>query len=319
MEVIFLIKKTVQVFLSTYNGAQYIEEQIESIVNQKGISVKILIRDDGSTDGTLIKLNKLMSKYPSQITILAEHNVGVVRSFFNIIQQSSEIADYYAFCDQDDVWLPYKLLKAVNQLQVSKNGTPLLYCTATQMVSQDLKPIKIWPRDLNKKPTFKNALIENVCVGCTMVFNYEALKLIKDNLPNNIENIIMHDWWTYLLISAIGEVYFDSKPSILYRQHDNNVLGGEAKNLLYKWYNRFQRYRHSSVNNKNRITRQIYEFYSCFNNKLSPYHREMIESILSGMNKNVLTRFIRILKSPIYRQSLIDDILIKLMYVLKKM
>ncbi|HFL3236591.1 TPA: glycosyltransferase, partial [Clostridioides difficile] len=113
------------VMLSTYNGEKYIDEQIESLLAQSQVDLHIHIRDDGSYDGTVQKVREYAKSYPDQIHVTEGENVGVIGSFFELMLQTSTVYDFYAFCDQDDVWKPYKLSRAVGRLQSRPSDIPL--------------------------------------------------------------------------------------------------------------------------------------------------------------------------------------------------
>ena len=103
-------KNTVTVFMSTYNGEKYLEQQIESILHQEHVKVKLFIRDDGSKDNTI----KILRKYSklSNIHVIYGDNIGYAKSFLKIIE-NNEYTSYYSFSDQDDIWLPNKLHEAI--------------------------------------------------------------------------------------------------------------------------------------------------------------------------------------------------------------
>lgn len=305
----------VQVLLSTYNGEKHIDEQIHSLLSQNRVEIHILIRDDGSTDGTVGKLHHYMNLYPDKIILFEKKNVGVVSSFFELIQHSQANFEYYAFCDQDDVWKGDKLSRAIEHLQHRNQGKPLMYCSATQMTEQDLTPIGVWPAVPTKPLAYYNALIENVCVGCTIVMNKEAMELVKKNPPNQM-NIIMHDWWMYLIVSAFGEVVFDGEPSIFYRQHESNVLGGATDNWVNKWKKRFLRF----YNGKNHyiISNQAKEFLSVFNHKMTIRQQNEVQKFIHSQQQNIFLRVFYVFKTPFYRQSAMDNIVFKLLYILAK-
>ncbi|MEK5140628.1 glycosyltransferase family 2 protein [Paenibacillus sp. FSL M7-0134] len=310
-------RPNIQILLSTYNGAAYLDEQIESLINQKDVEVQILIRDDGSTDDTVAKLRVLKQRYPQQIILCLESNVGVIKSFFDLIQRSSETFDYYAFCDQDDVWMPNKLAQAVSHLRDQDGSRPLMYCSATQMVSQTLEPLKVWPADIPRPVSFYNALIENVCVGCTMVINKETLELVKKRIPTSLDNIIMHDWWIYLCTSSFGEVVFDPEPSILYRQHQNNVLGGSTDGWVSKWRKRLSRF----IKGKNRyiLSKQAQQFIQLYGQDMSPQMYKDMDQFLESYQKGVFSRMKYIWQSPFYRQSRLDNWIYKLVFIMRKL
>ncbi|MBY0022432.1 glycosyltransferase family 2 protein [Paenibacillus polymyxa] len=312
-----LNRPRVQILLSTYNGAAYLDEQIESLINQKDVEVQILIRDDGSTDDTVAKLITLEQRYPKQIRLCPESNVGVIASFFDLIQRSSETFDYYAFCDQDDVWMPNKLARAVAQLREKDESQPLMYCSATQMVSQNLEHLKVWPADIPRPLSLYNALIENVCVGCTMVFNKQTLQLVRKKIPATLNNVIMHDWWIYLCTASFGEVVFDPEPSIWYRQHQNNVLGGSTDGLVSKWRKRLSRF----VKGKNQyiLSKQARQFVQLYGQYMPSQLYRDVDQFLDSYQKGVLSRMKYIGQSPFYRQSRLDNWIYKFVFILGKL
>lgn len=305
----------IQILLSTYNGEKYLEEQLDSLLAQENVSIQILIRDDGSKDNTVFILHKYASEYPSKISVTTGSNLGVKQSFYELLSMASSEYDYYAFCDQDDVWLSNKLSNAIYKLQEIRNE-PGMYCSSTQMVNEQLEPIKVWPTQPSKKLSLYNSLIENTCVGCTIVLNPEAMKLIKQNPPEIIDNMIMHDWWMYLAISALGKVVFDTNPGILYRQHQNNVLGGASESFLMKWINRAKRFWKGK--NHYILSIQAQEFLKVFYEQLNEQQKDEIERLLRSGHKNIAMRFFYIMNTKLYRQSNIDNVVFKLLFVLGK-
>lgn len=218
---------TVNVLLSSYNGDRYILEQIKSLINQINVEVKIHLRDDGSTDNTL----SLLEGFNSIIHIIRGNNIGVVRSFFSLIDSSDE-SEYYAFCDQDDVWDNDKLSIAVSSLSDFVDE-PALYFSNKRIVDENLRIID----NSNKSDhafTINEVLLTNNATGCTIVFNKQLRDLLRNNYPSNV---IMHDHWAYLVCLAVGgHVVYDPVPHMNYRQHTNNVLGAnKSLNNLFKY------------------------------------------------------------------------------------
>ncbi len=215
------------VLMSTYNGEKYIKEQLDSIIHQSVANqLTVYIRDDGSKDETIHIIDTYMGD-GSGVNIVWEqgNNLGVIASFFELIKNAPE-ADYYAFADQDDVWMADKIESAVKMLQAEEQKCgaeiPLLYCGDTNLVDGDLNLIA--RENKNPRPSFGNALVENICTGCTAVINRALLEKIRENIPNQ-ENIIMHDWWLYLIAEGYGKTIFDSEPHMNYRQHGHNEWG----------------------------------------------------------------------------------------------
>lgn len=306
----------VQVLLSTYNGEKYIDDQLKSLLSQKSVELHIIIRDDGSSDGTVGKIHKYIAQYPGQISMTENENLGVVGSFFDLIGRATDGYDYYAFCDQDDVWNDNKLIKGIFLLTQKSQGQPLMYCAATQMVDQHLAPLNIWPNSPPKKLSLYNALIENVCVGCTMIINKKALNIVRSNPPFNLKNVIMHDWWIYLVVSTFGEVVFDSEPSILYRQHQSNALGGSTDGWMDKWKKRSRRFLNGQ--NHHILSNQAKEFKTVYTQLMDIKQRNEVNELIQIQQQNVVKRVIYILKTPFYRQSRIDNIVFKIVFIAGK-
>lgn len=213
------IKPKILVLISTYNGEQYLEEQLESLFNQKEVEVQIIVRDDGSTDRTLEILNKYKNK--NLLQWYQGNNLGPARSFLDIIRNAQE-ADYYAFCDQDDVWNSNKLNIAIKEIKKVNEDIPILYCANYQLVDSRLNKL---PDQFHVSTTkFSEALASSCCTGCTVIFNKRLLDILKYYDP---KVIVMHDDWAHKVCLAVGgRVIYDSNKVLMYRQHGNNADGG---------------------------------------------------------------------------------------------
>jgi glycosyltransferase involved in cell wall biosynthesis len=215
------------ILLCTFNGGRFLSEQLDSLAAQTHQNWLLIASDDGSTDDTLQTLQSYQAKWPNGKLIIKEGpRQGFCGNFLSLACDPSIKADYYAFCDQDDVWLPTKLEVAVNNIaahQVHRDVTlPYLYCGRTTYVSENLEPIGISPLFVFPAK-FRNALVQSIAGGNTMVFN-QITKLALEKV--GIVDVPSHDWWLYLLVSGMGgEVYYDKVPQILYRQHDDSIVG----------------------------------------------------------------------------------------------
>ncbi|WP_315793752.1 glycosyltransferase family 2 protein [Paenibacillus sp. BIC5C1] len=309
-------KSKVCIMLSTYNGVKYIDEQMESLLAQYEVDVQINIRDDGSSDGTVQKLNEYAKSHPDQIRVIEGKNLGVIGSFFELMCQTEPVYDFYAFCDQDDVWKQDKLIRAVTKLKSRQSNIPLMYCSSTQMVDQDLNHINVWPTLPPKALSMYNAIVENCCVGCTIVINPVAFKQVRASIPSDLTQVIMHDWWIYLYVSAFGVVIFDEEPMIQYRQHQNNVLGGSSEGWIAKWKNRWSRF----VNGKNHfiLSKQAKMFLHLNKDQLSAQQLKDIQCFLNQLDSPWIKRIKYASQMPFYRHASLDNLVLKLIYVLKK-
>lgn len=216
---------SVVVLLSTYNGEKYLRELLNSLLLQTLQNIQIIVRDDGSTDQTV----NILKQYAAQhvrLTLIEGVNIGVVKSFMALLRSCLPLPQqYYAFCDQDDVWHPDKLANGLKHLEAVSTPDNALYCSRFAITDPQLKPIAV--SAIPQFIGFENALVENVALGCTQVFGESIKQLI---LKANPEHMMMHDWWAYLVASAFGTVIYDPQPSIDYRQHVNNTVGWD-KNL----------------------------------------------------------------------------------------
>lgn len=223
--------KQLVVLLSTYNGQRYLNKQLNSLLTQSIINnMRIIVRDDGSTDGQTLSILR-QYKNEGLIDLWERKNVGVIKSFFDLLLHAPD-ADYYAFCDQDDFWLPLRLEKAVEKLE--SHSEPSLYCSRKIIVDQNLKKL---PRN-DVVPLFGplDALMKrNVASGCTMVFNQTLRNLCLKFTPSedDFQNLY-HDTWLFILARFTGTIIYDNNSYILYRQHDHNVVGAiEGDNDLF--------------------------------------------------------------------------------------
>lgn len=227
----------IDILLSTYNGEKYLKELLNSILNQTVDIWRLLIRDDGSIDNTSNIINNYIKSYPNKISLInSTENVGVVKSFNKLLENST--APYIMFCDQDDVWLPFKIENTFTKMlenEIKYPNKPILVHTDLCVVDHKLKTIadSFWYYSRIKPEflvTFNYLAVHNAATGCTIMINDKARTVI----PSVTENTVMHDtWYSLNVANKAGVISYVKKPTILYRQHGNNVLG--AKNQV-KYY-----------------------------------------------------------------------------------
>lgn len=216
----WFVSMKIAVLMSTYNGERYVQEQIESILNQKGeFQLDLWVRDDGSTDRT----KEILQGYADAglLKWYTGANLKAAYSFLDLLKHC-EGYDYYAFADQDDYWMLEKISKGIEML--TNEGTPMLYCSNAQLVDCDLNSLN---RNVYKqipKMDFYTVSCAGGLLGCTMIFNQSLARMVqKKELP---ETIIMHDFYVALLcLTMNGQIVYDNGAYIKYRQHDNNVVG----------------------------------------------------------------------------------------------
>ena len=213
----------VKILLSSYNGEQYIREQIDSLLSQTQTGVEILVRDDGSTDSTKAILDEYQDR--DRLSWYGGKNLGPGLSFWKLLEDSGE-ADYYAFCDQDDVWDQDKVEIAVRTLEEEIpdiNSIPALYCGDVRVVDKDLNPMA--DHMMVQIPTdYPHALIRSIAPGCTFVFNRQARDLLC-RFDAKKYGVGLFDWTAYQIIACFGRVIFDPRGHMSYRQHGDNAIG----------------------------------------------------------------------------------------------
>lgn len=217
--------KTVNVLMSTYNGERFIEEQIDSIMAQQGVEIVLTIRDDGSTDQTCSIISQKQKEYSDKINLYCGNNMGYQKSFLKLLSLASE-ADYYAFSDQDDIWLQKKCIAAIKRLN-SLGEKIALYSSAVTITDSSLNVIKI--NHLDEMPSYIESHFTRARLpGCTFVFT-PALKEITERFWPVIEPMKKGLDYDFVIASigfGCGIVTIDSCSYILHRRHENALTSG---------------------------------------------------------------------------------------------
>ena len=236
-----VIANSLEVILPTYNGVLYLEDQLASIFGQRLCPDQVLIRDDGSSDGTQELIQKLRKRYGDWLKVLpGGENLGCTANVNKLLEACT--SQYVALADQDDVWLPNKLevaLKAIRSIEnYKKEIIPSLVHTDLHLTDAWLKPYGctyIQQQLINPKANRPSDIaLTNIATGCTILLNKELLSIA---LPIPKEALV-HDWWLALVASAHGRIQFIPESSILYRQHAQNTIGAKKIGLRY-WSERF--------------------------------------------------------------------------------
>jgi glycosyltransferase involved in cell wall biosynthesis len=291
----------VAVLLSSFQGEKYITEQIQSVLSQLPEDGRLIIRDDGSTDETVKRIEAFEDM---RISVTRGENCGFVKSFFILLRQAPEDADVVMLCDQDDVWLPNKIQRATDHLK-DFNDQPALYCSRLRLVDANLSPIGLspkWPH----VPSFKNALAENIVTGCTAALNRPALKLVIQY--GDAQKIFFHDWWLYLVTSAFGTVIFDPIPTILYRQHGRNAIGMGSGFNRYLTILKF-------ITKKSWVEillHQISNFEQVFSTELSQKNHDYVNRYFKP--ENLFKKINLIFGQSHHRQRFLDDFLLRILF-----
>ena len=241
-------KYTVCVLMSTYNGEKYIREQIDSVLAQKGCRVQLFVRDDGSSDQTI----EILQKYQEagMLIYYTGENMKPAKSFLDLLYNAPG-AEYYAFCDQDDIWMPEKLIEAIGMLQKRKNissNNILMYFS--NLIDVDANKILLKEKHLESHvyTDFQSVLVRCSWIfGCTQVFSYELKELVKNSYHPKEQP--MHDVWVGMICAMYGEIVYDDRAFIHYRQHAQNVVGAQLsfKAKLHSRWERSVSYTHLTL------------------------------------------------------------------------
>jgi len=293
-------KPIVQILMATYNGIQYLPQQVKSLTEQSAVEIEIHVQDDGSTDGTLQYIEELFSLgIISRLT--TSKNIGSTSVYFEMIKNSS-LADYYAFCDQDDIWNPEKLKFLINEL--SDNAPEMVFCTRRPF-SANKKILKA-KRVSKKKIGIRNALIENSAPGNTILLNYKGMQLLKQI---NLAGAKHYDAVIYLFFSCLGKIKFLNLNLVNYRIHEKNQVGygGNFICKLIQIKNQLKQY---EINAK--ILREN-------TNYINPDALNVIENFLKlDKKEGILNRFIILLKLKLVRNSFFETLIFNLYLLAKK-
>jgi len=212
----------VQILLGTRNGAKHLDQQLASYTSQTLRSWTLLASDDGSTDGTQEILSQFARWHPGT-RLIEGRQAGFASNYLELIRQSDPTVAYLALSDQDDIWSPEKLQRAVDALPPDRPG---IYAAQSVLIDDAGRTLHN-TRSRAVRPSFGNALVQNILAGNTIVLNRSAADLAVAAMPATAPPF--HDWWLYALMAGIGAtIICDPKPVLSYRQHASGVLGAHA-------------------------------------------------------------------------------------------
>jgi glycosyltransferase involved in cell wall biosynthesis len=221
----------IDILLATYNGSKYLHEQLDSILSQSYENINVIIRDDGSSDNTVMIIEEYEKK-DSRVRLLSDNlgNLGFVRNFEELMKNST--SEYLMFSDQDDIWYnnkvetSYKRIKAIEE----KNGKscPILVHTNSKIMNYETRTKSLFISDCAKKSSFENSFFNFFVQGSTMLIN-GSLK--REALPFSKE-VYLHDRYLHLIAEFIGIRSYIDVPTMDYRQHSNNEIGSRGTNII---------------------------------------------------------------------------------------
>ncbi len=297
------------VVLSTFNGEAYLLPQLESLYLQTHRPLRILVRDDGSSDATRSIIER--EQAAGRIELLAGHqNMGPALSYLELLRQAAATTTgFIAFCDQDDVWLADKLARAVSALSSIRGKGPAMYCSRLEIVDANLAPIGL--TKLPRRIGFGNALVESVAVGCSIVLNRAAVDLVCRSVP---AKVLVHDWWCYLVVSCFGEIVFDREARIKYRQHENNTFG-VAKGKFDRLKRNVRRF--SGGEGRHWQSEQASAFLAAYGDHMPAAQRHNLVRFVEGRSL-WRRRFQLAFSNQYWRQRIIDDLAWRLLVLFNR-
>ncbi|MEI7740992.1 MAG: hypothetical protein WCJ29_00635 [bacterium] len=294
------------VVISTFkpNECFYLK-QLKSIRSQNKIVSSVYVRDD-SCENVAVTDDCSLGE-PRPVSIKDNFgNLGPAKSFLELLRAVPDDFDYYAFCDQDDIWESDKLecaeaaLRDINQ--------PALFASRLTLIDENDKIIG--HSKIPKLLSFENALVENTMPGCSMVLNRAARELILKSKP---DHVAMHDSWCYLIVSAFGKIIYDQKPLVRYRQHGNNAIGMASGNI-----GRLKRRIARIIKGERKFfvgMSQALEFEKYYGLNLSP-EKAKILTVFINSKKSFWSRLAYAFSAKVQRESFFDNILLRVLFIL---
>jgi glycosyltransferase involved in cell wall biosynthesis len=290
----------VAILMGTYNGERFLKQQLDSIAAQSHSYWELYVSDDGSTDNTLAILDATTINWPNPTSVRKGPHKGFAANFLSLACDSSIKSDYFAFSDQDDIWDCKKLARALHWLESIPQYIPAMYCSRTLLINEKDEKIGLSPL-FKRKPTFQNALVQSIAGANTMVFNKAARNLLL--IAGHETPIVSHDWWIYLVVTGCdGKVFYDSYPSLGYRQHHQNLVGSNVgwraryRRIVASFRGRFAMWNDINFNALIRL-----------NSFLSKENKAALNQFAQIRQNHWILRVLGILRSGLYRQTLLGN------------
>jgi glycosyltransferase involved in cell wall biosynthesis len=287
----------VAILLCTFHAERFLAEQLQSIHAQSWTSWKVWASDDGSTDQTQEILRTHREQWGDQrLHFQAGPCRGSTANFLSLACMREIDATYYAFCDQDDLWHLDKLERALKWLQTVPEEVPALYCSRTVLVDELNQTIG-HSHLFEQPPGFRNALVQSIAGGNTMVFNRATRELLLTAGPS--VEAITHDWWAYMLVTGCGgRVYYDPEPTLRYRQHGQNQFGSnvsimeQLKRVRQLMHGRYRAWIDANLKALARVR-----------HRLTPENQQVLDGVVSARSRWLGARLLGLRNCGLYRQS----------------
>lgn len=301
----------VDILLATHNSEKFLAELLDSLIAQTHREIHIIAGDDGSTDSTVTILQKYAAEN-NNITVLQTDKIlgGAKQNFFNLIGHSN--SEYAMFADHDDFWYPDKVKVSLALMREMEQkygaGTPLLVHTDLEVVDEHLRTIAPSMMHVQKLSstfvTINKILAQNYVTGCSAMVN----KALVDKVAfQNMEHIVMHDWWAALIASAFGHIGFVDRATIKYRQHSSNEIGAiDTRSAGYVKKNL------SDIEFLRTKIRNTYiqagEFYQTYKGQLPSENQEIIRAYAEFVHLNKFRKWGRMIRYNYFKNGMIRKI-----------
>jgi glycosyltransferase involved in cell wall biosynthesis len=301
----------VAILLATKDGAAFLDAQLRSFAGQLHRNWLLVVSDDGSRDATRELIARFAADHPGRIALREGPKRGVTANFLSLATDPTIEAEFYAFSDQDDLWHADKLSRALARLAGVREGVPALYCGRTELMTRDGRSYGLSPL-FRRKPSFRNALVQSLGGGNTMVFNRAAKKLVE---AAGARPVVLHDWWLYQLVSgAGGAVLYDPQPMLKYRQHADNLIGsnqgGQARLLRIRLMlgGRFRDWNATNIAALRAVPAHL----------ITPANRRVLDLFAAARTARLAKRLTCFWRSGVYRQTLLGNLGLLVAAVIKR-
>jgi glycosyltransferase involved in cell wall biosynthesis len=292
----------IAILLCTYNGARFLPQQLASYDAQDFGDWRLFASDDGSQDATLPLLEAFQEKHGAErVHIRRGPCRGFVANFLSLICDPSITGSYYALSDQDDVWAPDKLSRAVASLSAAPAHEPVVYSSRTRLIDEHGADIGL-SLAYKRPPHFRNALTQSLASGNTIVLNEAARQLLMRAGAD--VNVPSHDWWIYLATTAAGgRMLYDSAPTVGYRMHTGNVIGSnraagaQLRRAGMLWQGQYKDWTDMHVSALTRLE-----------DVMTDENRRTFEQFRRSRKRSALPRAYGLLRAGVYRQTFLGNI-----------
>jgi glycosyltransferase involved in cell wall biosynthesis len=292
--------------VASYNGEKYLKEQMDSLLGQTYPHIRIEVCDDGSSDGTCDIIREYEKKDARVTLCRNEKNQGYVKNFLLAVKRAGE--PYIMLCDQDDIWNPDKVettLRAMKEEEAKYPQKPILvYTDAMNYDSEKQVTMGCFHENSHldtKKVDTAHLFMENKIIGCTVMLNQQIVPYLAE-LPDEIR---VHDWWLALICSHFGRIVYCPEPTLLYRQHAGNMIGGSS-------YSGYLKKRLAQIKKQRKILYQTFlqgeAFVRLFHDRMDERQRAVAEAFAGMKNAGGVTRRYRMLRYGFTKSGLIRNI-----------